>query len=118
MEHLFEIIGNGIVKKIQRSTSNANLWTGDYNENVDLLKTCKRACDKWIKTCEHLTTLYWPNYANHKWTGPKYFPESLLSFSEHIKKVRIQKKKKNENNEFFNEMYVVCVLDHINTVRE
>lgn len=91
MEHLFEVIGNGIIKLIQRTTKSMNIWAGDYNENIDILKICKTTCDKWIKTCEQLTVLYWPNYSYHKWIGPKYLPENLISFSNHIEQVCIYK---------------------------
>lgn len=87
MEHLFEVIGNGIIKSIQRTTKDTNVWAGDYNENIEMLNTCKRICDKWIKTCEQLTMLYWPNYTYHKWIGSKHLPENLISFSNHVKQV-------------------------------
>lgn len=87
MEHLFEVIGNSIVKLIQRLTSNMNVWCGDYYENVDLLKMCEKACSKWIKVCEQLTVLYWPNYPYNKWIGSKYLPEYLILYDDHIKEV-------------------------------
>lgn len=89
MEHLFEVIGNGIIKLIQRKTINMNVWSSDHYENIDMLKMCKRICSKWIKTCEQLTTLYWPNYSYHKWIGPKYSSENVISFSNHIEEVCI-----------------------------
>lgn len=88
MEHLFEVIGNGVIKLIQQKTSNMNIWVGDFNENIDMLKMSKRICNKWIKTCEQLSMLYWPNYSYHKWIGPKYLPESIISYSKHIQEVR------------------------------
>lgn len=90
MEHLFEVIGNAIIKLIQRTTNNINIWAGDYNENIDILKMCKLTCNKWIETCEQLTVLYWPNYSYHKWIGSKYLPENLISFLNHIEEVRTQ----------------------------
>lgn len=91
MEHLFEVVGNGIVKLIQMKTRDSNLWNGDHNENIDVLKMCHRSCEKWIKTCEQLTTLYWPNYSYHKWIGPKYSPGNLKSFADHIEEVGFMK---------------------------
>lgn len=91
MEHLFEVIGNTIIKLIQQTTSSMNIWDEDYNANVDMLKTCKRACNKWIKICEQLTVLYWPNYSHNKWISSKYLPENLISFSDHINEVCINK---------------------------
>lgn len=87
MEHLFEVIENDVIKLIQKNTSNINIWFGEYNENIDVLKMCKRICNRWIKTCEQLTLLYWPNYSYHKWKGPKYCPENLISYSNHIQEV-------------------------------
>jgi len=92
MEHIFEVIGNGIIKLIQQTTSYMNIWTGDYNENIDVLKMCLKTCNKWIKTCEQLTMLYWPNYTYHKWIGPKFLPENLITFSNHIKEVSLKHK--------------------------
>lgn len=91
MEHLFEVIGNGIIKSVQRTTGNIHVWTGDYDENIELLNLCKRNCDKWIKTCEQLTVLYWPNYSYHKWIGPKYLPTNLIAFSKHVEEVCVIK---------------------------
>lgn len=87
MKHLMEVVGNGVIKLIQQKTNSIDLWAGDHKENVDVLKICKRACDKWTKTCEQLTTLYWPNYSKHKWIGPKHLPTNLISFSDHINEV-------------------------------
>jgi len=92
MEHLLDVIGNGIIKLIQRTTKNTPIWTGDHNENIELLNECKRNCNKWIKTCEQLTVLYWPNYSYHKWIGPKYLPKNLITFSNHIEEVCIKNK--------------------------
>ncbi|XP_050420010.1 cytoplasmic dynein 2 heavy chain 1 [Adelges cooleyi] len=87
MEHLFYVVGKVIVKLTQRMSGEGNIWTADNNESVDVLNTCKRACDKWINTCEQLTTLYWPNYSYNKWTGPKYLSTDLISFSDHIREI-------------------------------
>lgn len=88
MEHLLDVVGNGVVKSVQRTTSNMDIWAGDHGDNIDLLKMCQRACDKWNKTCEQLTVLYWSNYSYHKWTGPKHSPENLIAFSDRIDQVR------------------------------
>lgn len=88
MEHLFEVVGNALIKSIQRATNNMNIWAGDYNENLDVLKMCKVTCNKWIEMCGQLTVLYWPNYSYHKWIGPKYSPKNLISFSNRIEEVR------------------------------
>lgn len=92
MEHLFEVIGNGMIKLIQRTTSDMNIWTGDHNENIDVLKMCMKTCTKWIKTCEQLTMLYWPNYTYHKWIGPTILPKNLVTFFNHIKEVSLKHK--------------------------
>jgi len=92
MEHLFEVIGNGMIKLIQRTTSDMNIWSGDHNENIDVLKMCMTTCNKWIKTCEQLTMLYWPNHTYHKWIGPKFLPKNLITFSNHIKEVKLKHK--------------------------
>lgn len=119
MEHLFEVVGNGIIKLVQRWTSDINVWAvGDSNENIDFLVTCKRACDKWAKTCEQLTTLYWPNYSGHKWTGPKYSPGDLISFAEHLGQVWTRKKASITVGFAVVTRVRFCVLDHIDTVRE
>lgn len=89
MKHLFEVIGNEIIKLVQRTSSNMNIWSGNNNENIDILRICKKNCNKCTKTCEQLTTLYWPNYSYHKWVDSKYSPENLISFSNHIDEVRI-----------------------------
>lgn len=89
MEHLFEVIGNGIIKLIQQKTINMNIWSSDHYENIDMLKMCKIISSKWIKICEELTILYWPNFSYHKWIGPKYLPENVISFSNHIEEVCI-----------------------------
>lgn len=87
MEHLLEVIGNSVIKLIQQNTSNMNIWAGEYSENIDVLNMCKRICSKWIRICEQLTLIYWPNYSYHKWNGPTYSPESLISYSNHIQEV-------------------------------
>jgi len=92
MEHIFEVIGNSMIKLIQRTTSDMNIWTGEHNENIDMLKMCMKMCNKWIKTCEQLTMLYWPNYTYHKWNGPTFLPKNLITFSNHIKEVSLKYK--------------------------
>lgn len=89
MKHLFEVIGNEIIKLIQRTTCDMNIWGGDSIENISTLRICKKICNKWTKICEQLTLLYWPNYLIHKWVGSKYSPENLISFSNHTDRVRI-----------------------------
>jgi hypothetical protein len=36
-------------------------------------------CEKYISTCEQLTTLYWPNQPIHKWEGGPYKPEHAIN---------------------------------------
>ncbi|XP_050526495.1 cytoplasmic dynein 2 heavy chain 1 isoform X2 [Daktulosphaira vitifoliae] len=84
MEHLFDIFGNDITKIIERFANETDIWIGDYNKSIELLKICKNACDKWIKTCKQLTELYWPNYHLNKWVGKTYLPTNIISFSNYI----------------------------------
>ena len=36
-------------------------------------------CEKYISTCEQLTTLYWPNFVTHRWEGGPYKPEHAIN---------------------------------------
>ena len=44
-------------------------------------------CEKYISTCEQLTTLYWPNYGTHQWTGGQYKPEHAINVLNRLKEV-------------------------------
>ena len=44
-------------------------------------------CEKYISTCEQLTTLYWPNFVTHKWEGGPYKPEHAINVHNRLKEV-------------------------------
>ena len=37
--------------------------------------------EKYISTCEQLTTLYWPNYGPHQWTGIVQLNLEIFNFT-------------------------------------
>ena len=43
--------------------------------------------EKYISTCEQLTTLYRPNYGPHQWTGGQYKPEHAINVLNRLKEV-------------------------------
>ena len=43
--------------------------------------------DKFISSCDQLTTLLWPNFLPHKWNGGPYKPEHAVNVKYRLKEI-------------------------------
>ncbi|KAG8276877.1 Cytoplasmic dynein 2 heavy chain 1 [Homalodisca vitripennis] len=76
-----------ITRFIQQKTKSENIWEGDFIEVEAKLLTCLGSCNKWIQTCERLTTLFWPNYSLHRWSGLPYRPVHISRFYMRLEEI-------------------------------
>ncbi|XP_034239710.1 cytoplasmic dynein 2 heavy chain 1 [Thrips palmi] len=88
MENLMEVIGNAITQFIQTRLHDINLWESPFNIVEENLSQSVAVCEKWIDTCQKLTTLFWPNHSLHAWSGKPYVPKHIQSFSKRLSEVK------------------------------
>ncbi|KAE8745286.1 hypothetical protein FOCC_FOCC007971 [Frankliniella occidentalis] len=88
MENLMEVIGNSITQFIQTKLKDIDLWEAPFNIVEESLDQSVAACEKWIDTCKKLTSLFWPNYSLHAWSGNPYIPQHIQAFSKRLVEVQ------------------------------
>ena len=44
-------------------------------------------CERWVSTCETLTSQYWKRFPSHPWRGEKFTPENLSQLAARLEEV-------------------------------
>ncbi|CAB3367864.1 Hypothetical predicted protein [Cloeon dipterum] len=87
MENLLLLIANSLVKYLQNHLSNVKLWTESFEKVSPVLSQASAAAQRWIETCNKLTSFYWLNNANHKWSGRSFTPDFLFKFHSRVEEI-------------------------------
>ncbi|XP_063237932.1 cytoplasmic dynein 2 heavy chain 1 [Bacillus rossius redtenbacheri] len=87
MEHLMDVIGNTVTRFIQKKLKTMNFWEESFNIVEESLNKSISICDKWITSCERLTSLLWPNYTPHPWSGNPFSPTYTQGFASRLREV-------------------------------
>ncbi|GLH06947.1 Cytoplasmic dynein 2 heavy chain 1, partial [Gryllus bimaculatus] len=87
MEHLLTITGNALSRFVQSHLKNIHLWEDPFSKVEELISQGINIGEKWIHTCERLTSLFWPNYTPHPWEGPPYSPVYVKNFVNRLQEI-------------------------------
>ncbi len=87
MVHLMDVIAHAITRFIQSKSSTLDLWKSPYGQVEEALSKGVSLCERWVITCEQLTSVDWPNYGPHKWSGGPYKPEHAINVKNRLKEV-------------------------------
>ena len=44
-------------------------------------------CERWVSTCETLTSQYWKRFPSHPWRGETFTPENLSQLATRLEEV-------------------------------
>ena len=65
-----------------------NYW---LNNNLSQVKDAMHkgitVCERWVSTCETLTSQYWKRFPSHPWRGEKFTPENLSQLATRLEEV-------------------------------
>ncbi|XP_053400577.1 cytoplasmic dynein 2 heavy chain 1-like [Mercenaria mercenaria] len=87
MRHLMECIAGSLGRYVQRKLSEENLWSGQFGTIKEALRSGQLICERWIASCETLTTQFWKRFNFHPWKGEKCSPEGLKKLGARIEEI-------------------------------
>ena len=87
MEHLMTIIAETIIRKVQSTFYNTNLWTPEAGELTSQLKEALRVSEKWAELTQELTERFWKTEKDRKWKGNGFKYDPLLRFAMRLEEV-------------------------------
>lgn len=64
-----------------------DVWSEDFNKISITLQSVIELGNKWVKTCNELTCIFWPNYALHIWNGEPYISKNISNLVERVTEV-------------------------------
>ena len=53
----------------------------------DAMRKGITVCERWVSTCETLTSQYWKRFPSHPWRGEKFIPENLSQLATRLEEV-------------------------------
>ncbi|KAK3100036.1 hypothetical protein FSP39_013759 [Pinctada imbricata] len=87
MKHLMDVIGGSLGRYVQRKLSEQDLWSGNYGEVKEALRSAIDICERWVGVCETLTTQFWKSFRPHPWKGEKFVPENLKKLAQRLDEI-------------------------------
>ncbi|XP_074649972.1 cytoplasmic dynein 2 heavy chain 1-like [Tubulanus polymorphus] len=87
MQHLMDVLGGSFCRYIQRKLSAEDLWKGQFSKVRDALRASHTICDRWMTSCETLTTQFWKRYGPHAWKGDKFVPETVIQLGTRLEEI-------------------------------
>ncbi|XP_052794024.1 cytoplasmic dynein 2 heavy chain 1-like isoform X3 [Mya arenaria] len=87
MSHFMDCIAGSLGRFVQRKLAEENLWTGQFGQIKEALRAGISICERWISSCEALTTQFWKRYTIHPWKGDKVSPEGLKKLAARLEEI-------------------------------
>ena len=87
MVHLMDIIAHSVTQFIKAKCSGLDLWKSPYGEVEESLQQGINLCEKWVDICQKLTSVFWPNYPPHKWSGGPFKPDHASVYQNRLREI-------------------------------
>ncbi|KAK3862338.1 hypothetical protein Pcinc_031789 [Petrolisthes cinctipes] len=87
MSHLLDVLANQLSRYVQGKLSDEDLWGGQYNQIEKSLSEGISVCERWVDTCNNLTSIYWKSGADQMWEGKPFIPDYCKNVSKRLNEI-------------------------------
>ncbi|XP_012944204.1 cytoplasmic dynein 2 heavy chain 1 [Aplysia californica] len=87
MRHLMEVIAGSLGRYVQQKLATVNMWTGQFSSVRESLRTGIGLCERWVSSCETLTSQFWKRYAPHPWKGETCKCRNLKKLADRLEEI-------------------------------
>ncbi|XP_069942834.1 cytoplasmic dynein 2 heavy chain 1 isoform X1 [Cherax quadricarinatus] len=87
MSHLLDVIANQLSLYVQSKLGEEDLWGGQYNQIEKSLSEGITVCDRWVDTCQKLTSMFWKSGADQMWEGKPFTPDYCKNVSKRLTEI-------------------------------
>lgn len=88
MIDLINIISSIVIDACADSLSTVDIWNINSIHSSQVLGDNVDTIDSWIRICDSLTRLFWPNNAANPWTGNPHIPKNAQLFRERLGEIK------------------------------
>lgn len=88
MKHFLDVIAGALGRYVQHKLGTLDIWQGQYQHVKDSLKKGISVCERWVSTCEILTSQYWKRFPSHPWKDEKFVPERMSLLAARLEEVK------------------------------
>lgn len=103
MIDLMNIISSTVIDACVDSLSTVDIWNINSIQTSQALGENVDTIDSWIRICDSLTRLFWPNNAANPWTGSPHIPKNAELFRERLNEIKVIKNLYTQIATIFNE---------------
>ncbi|KAM7436007.1 Cytoplasmic dynein 2 heavy chain 1 [Porites harrisoni] len=87
MKHLLDVMAGALGRYVQRRLAALDIWHDSFQQVKDAMRKGITVCERWVSTCETLTSQYWKRFPSHPWRGEKFTPENLSQLATRLEEV-------------------------------
>lgn len=87
MKHLLDVMAGALARYVQRKLGMLDIWRDSFQQVKDAMRKGITVCERWVSTCETLTSQYWKRFPSHPWRGEKFTPENLSQLAARLEEV-------------------------------
>jgi len=87
MTHLMDVIAHALARFITAKLATVDLWRAPYSKVEEALRQGVALCERWADVCQKLTSVYWPTYAPHRWSGGPYTPDHAANVRRRLEEI-------------------------------
>ena len=64
-----------------------DIWHDSFQQVKDAMRKGISVCERWVSSCETLTSQFWKRFPSHPWRGEKFTPENLSNLAARLEEV-------------------------------
>ncbi|CAK8696967.1 unnamed protein product [Clavelina lepadiformis] len=89
MAHFLAVIGDELCRYAQRrlDTNLTSIWEDPYPVVRESLRQAIALCQRWLSTCETLTSRLWKQYPAHPWKSGKFKSSNVSNVMERFQEI-------------------------------
>lgn len=103
MIDLINIISSIVIDNCIDSLSTVDIWNINSIHTSQVLSENADIIDSWIRICDSLTRLFWPNNGANPWSGHPHIPKNAQLFQERLAEIKVIKNMYTQIATIFNE---------------
>ena len=87
MKHLLDVMAGALGRYVQRKLGMLDIWHDSFQQVKDAMRKGISVCERWVSSCETLTSQFWKRFPSHPWRGEKFTPENLSNLAARLEEV-------------------------------
>ncbi|XP_074620352.1 cytoplasmic dynein 2 heavy chain 1-like [Acropora palmata] len=87
MKHLLDVMAGALGRYVQRKLGMLDIWHDSFQQVKDAMHKGISVCERWVSSCETLTSQFWKRFPSHPWRGEKFTPENLSNLAARLEEV-------------------------------